>query len=74
MDKEMTNENLLNNIGNSTQYSITAHTEKEAYTRVGVCMCVTDSFCCTPETNTALSINYTAVKVKKVPRAMYSIN
>ena len=27
------------------------------------CVCVTDSLCYTPETNTTLKINYTAIKI-----------
>ena len=27
-----------------------------------ICICITDSFCCTPETNTTLSVNYTPIK------------
>ena len=30
-----------------------------------ICICVTDSLCCTAETNTTLYINYTPIKIKK---------
>ena len=29
-----------------------------------ICMYVTDSFCCTPQTNTTLKVNYTPLKLK----------
>ena len=34
-------------------------------THVHICMCTTDSLCCTPETNTTLWINYTLIKIKE---------
>ena len=34
--------------------------------RAGICMCVAGSLCCTTEGNTALSINYTLIKLKKI--------
>ena len=34
---------------------------KECLKKVDVCICITDSFCCTAETNT-LYINYTSIK------------
>ena len=33
--------------------------------RMDMCMCMTDSLCCTPETNTTLLVNYTPIKLKK---------
>lgn len=30
-----------------------------------ICICTTDSLCCTPETNTALKINFMPIKLKK---------
>ena len=33
--------------------------------RAGICMCVAGSLCCTTEGNTALSINYAQIKIKK---------
>ena len=38
---------------------------KESKKRVDICICITDSLCCTPETNTTLKINYTPIKRKK---------
>ena len=52
--KKITNKNLLYNTGNSTQYSVMACMGKESKKRVDICMCLTDSLCCTAETNTAL--------------------
>ena len=43
--------------GNSAQYSVMAYMEKESQKkkkRVDIHTCVTDSLCCTPETNTRL--------------------
>ena len=31
---------------------------------MNICTCITESFCCTPETNTTLFINYTPIKKK----------
>ena len=31
-------------------------------------MCITDSLCSTPETNTTLQINYTPIKILKTPQ------
>ena len=36
---------------------------KESKKRLDACICITDSLCCTPETNTTLSINYIPVKI-----------
>ena len=33
--------------------------------RVCVCVCVTESLCCTLETNTNLQVNYASIKVVK---------
>ena len=46
--------NLLYRTGNSTQFSVMAFKGKALKKRVGVCVCTTDSLCCTPETNIAL--------------------
>ena len=35
---------------------------------MNVCICITESFCCTPETNTTLEINYTPTTFKKKKR------
>ena len=44
--------------------------KKNIYVCVCVCVCVyiyikTESLCCTPKTNSTLSINYTSIKKKK---------
>ena len=33
--------------------------------KICVYICITESLCCTPETNTTLQINYTSIKEKK---------
>ena len=40
-----------------------------------MCICITDSLCCTPETNTTLQINYTPIKFffKKVNESEHSL-
>ena len=48
--KWITNKNLLCSIGNS---SLMAYMWKESKKRVDT-LCITDSLCCTPETNTSL--------------------
>ena len=48
----ITNKNMLYSTGNSTQYPIMTFMGKESKKRVDIC--ITDSFCCTPETNTPL--------------------
>ena len=48
------NRDLLYSTGNSTQYSVMAYTGKESKKRVDICICITDSLCCTPETNKTL--------------------
>ena len=47
--KQITNENILCSIGNSTQYSVMTYMGKESK-RVDTCTCVTDSLCCRVET------------------------
>ena len=39
------------------------------YKRLDICICIADSLCCTPETNTTLKINCSPIKnfLKKVP-------
>ena len=49
--KETTSKDLLYSTGNSTQYSVMAFRGKESKK---VYICITDSLCCTPETNTTL--------------------
>ena len=46
----MTNKNLLYSTGNSTQYSVMTYMAKESKKRVAICICITDSLCCTAET------------------------
>ena len=38
------------------------------YIHMYVCICIIDALCCIPETNTALSINYTPIKIFKKRR------
>ena len=52
--KQITNKDLLYSTGNSTQYSVMAYMGKDSRKRVNICICITDSLCCTPETNTTL--------------------
>ena len=33
--------------------------------RMDICICIADSLCCIPETNTALEVNYTPIKILK---------
>ena len=40
--------------GNSTQYSVMTYVGIESKKRVDICICITDSLCCTAETNTTL--------------------
>ena len=62
--KQITNKNLLYSTGNSTQYSVMAYMGKESKKkRMDVCICITDSLCCTPETKTTLLIEYTPIKI-----------
>ena len=65
------NKNLLYSTRNSTQYSVMTYMRKEK----DRCMCITDSLCCTTETNSIVKINYTPVKIimKKEPRALHLV-
>ena len=49
--KQVTGKNLPYRTGNSTQYSVITYMGK-AFLKSGIC--ITDPFCCTAETNTAL--------------------
>ena len=51
--KDTSKENY-NSAKNSTRYSVMAYMGKESKKRVEMCKCITDSLCCTPETNTTL--------------------
>ena len=48
------NKNLLYSTGNSTECSVMAYMDKNLKKKKRVDICVTDSFCYTPETNTTL--------------------
>ena len=48
--KQITNENLYST-GNSP---VMTYMGKESKKSVDICICITDSLCCTPETNTTL--------------------
>ena len=54
--KQITNKNLLYSTSNSIQYSVMAYMEKnlKKTKRVDICIYITDSLCCMPETNTTL--------------------
>ena len=47
--KQITNKDLLYSTGNSTQYSVITYMRKESEK-----VYITESLCCTPETNTTL--------------------
>ena len=55
------NKILLYSMGNSIQYPMINHNGKE-YLK-SECMFITESLCSTAEMNTALSINYTSIKI-----------
>ena len=48
------NKDLLYSIGNHTQYSVITYMRKESEKRMNICEYITESLCCTPETNTKL--------------------
>ena len=52
--KQIRNKNVLYSTGNSTQRSVMTYTGKKDSKRVDTCICITDSFCHTPENNTTL--------------------
>ena len=54
--KQITNKDLLYSTGNSTQYSVMTYmgTESKKKEWIYVYIYITDSLCCTPETNTTL--------------------
>ena len=45
---------LLYSTGNSTQYPVMTYMGKESKIRVGICINMADSLCCTLATNTTL--------------------
>ena len=61
---QITNKDLLCSIGNSTQYSVITYNGKESGKRF--IHIKNESFCCIPETNTTLSMNYTSIFKKKL--------
>ena len=65
----ITNKDLLCGTESSSQYSVMAYIGKESLKKkkVDICVCTTDSFCCTPETNTTLLINCSNIKQKCKP-------
>ena len=48
-----------------TKQSVMTYTGKESKKRVDICICITDSLCCTAEINTTLQNNYNKIKLKK---------
>ena len=36
--------------------------------RIDTCICITESLCCTPETNTTLLIDYTSIENKNLKK------
>ena len=59
--ERITNEVLQYSTGNHIQYLGADHDIKE-YKKECVCVCVTESLCCTKEIGTTLYINYTSIK------------
>ena len=61
--KQITYKSLPYSTGNSTQNSVMSYIGKASLKkRVDICICVNESPCCTHETNTTFSINYTPIK------------
>ena len=58
--KQKTTEDLQYSTGNASQYSTVTEEVKNGK-RIDSCICIGKSLCCTPETNTTLLINYTAI-------------
>ena len=50
----MINKDLLQSRENAAQYSVTTYMGKEPVKRMNTGTGITDSLCCTPQTNTAL--------------------
>ena len=55
---------LLYSTVNSMQYSVKTYMGKEPKKAMDMCICITESLCCTAEIIT-LYINYTSIKIKK---------
>ena len=51
--KQVNNKDLLYSTGNYIQYLVITYNGKE-YEKVYISICITESLCCTPETNTTL--------------------
>ena len=41
------------------------------YVYIYVCVCMSESFCCTPESNATLQINYTSILKKWLKKKQY---
>ena len=54
--KQITNKDLLYSTRNYTQYLVITYNERETKKRlyIYICVYITESLCCTPETNTTL--------------------
>ena len=53
--KQITNKNLLYSTANCTQYFVMTYIGKESKEkRMDICVCITNSLCYLPETNTTL--------------------
>ena len=59
--KQINSKDLLYSTGNYTQHSVITYMGKESEKRIDICIYTTESFCCTPESNTTLSVNYTSI-------------
>ena len=59
--KQISNKDLLYSTGNYIQYLVITYNGKEFEKEQITCICITESFCCIPETNTTLLINYTPI-------------
>ena len=51
--KQITSKDLLYSTGNYTQYFVITHKGKKSE-KVDIYVCITESLCCTPETDTTL--------------------
>ena len=61
---EIINQYLLYCKGNSIQYSVIIYTGKHLKNRMDICMCITKSLCCTPETNKLCKPTLLQYKIK----------
>ena len=62
------NKDLLHSSGKSIQYSVIAYMRKESEKEwIYTCICMTESLCCTPKTNTTLShLYFTKIYLKEL--------